>query len=222
MAAPRPTSDRRDRPVLAFAPPYERDGPSVITATAARSHTATHGAAADGEGSGFDAQMAGSRPMGAFVLSDGRVRWHPVIDVTKVLTTAELVVGAVMVAPRLSRPIPSAEDPPVWHRAAPSRSAACARSVRNSGGTGQVENTRRSLRRCSIAPASARSSGVGVGVRAEVSTAARWAGWAGSGSRCTRASRPAAFSATRRWCSAARRRSRPSGSVAGGPAPGRR
>jgi hypothetical protein len=102
MAAPRPTSDRRDRPVLAFAPPYERDGTSVITATAARSHTVTHGAAADGEGSGFDAQMAGSRPMGAFVLSDGRVRWHPVIDVTKVLTTAELVVGAVMVARRLA------------------------------------------------------------------------------------------------------------------------
>ena len=40
--------------------------------------------------------------MGAFVLRDGRVRWHPVVDVTKVITTAELVVGGVMIARRLA------------------------------------------------------------------------------------------------------------------------
>lgn len=102
MSEPRPTSDRRERRVLAFAPPYERDGTSVITATTARSHTATHGAGIDREGGGFDAEMSGSRPMGAFVLRNGRVRWHPVVDVTKVLTTAELVVGGVMIARRLA------------------------------------------------------------------------------------------------------------------------
>ena len=100
MASPRPAPDRREGEVLAFAPPYERDGTSVITATAARSHTATHGAGR--EDGGFDAELSGSRPMGAFVLRDGRVRWHPVVDVTKVVTTAELVVGGVMIARRLA------------------------------------------------------------------------------------------------------------------------
>jgi hypothetical protein len=100
MAEPRRVPDHREREVLAFAPPYERDGTSVITVTAARSHTATHGAGR--EDGGFDAAMSGSRPMGAFVLRDGRVRWHPVVDVTKVITTAELVVGGVMIARRLA------------------------------------------------------------------------------------------------------------------------
>jgi hypothetical protein len=40
--------------------------------------------------------------MGAFVVKDGRVRWHPVVDVTKVITTAEIVVGGVLVARRLA------------------------------------------------------------------------------------------------------------------------
>ncbi|SFE87255.1 hypothetical protein [Blastococcus tunisiensis] len=95
--APFPEAGGQRAEVLAFAPPYERDGAAVITATAARSHTATNGSA-----DGFDARMAGARPMGAFVVRDGRVRWHPVIDLTRVITTAELVVGGVLVARRLA------------------------------------------------------------------------------------------------------------------------
>jgi hypothetical protein len=87
---------------IAFGPPYERDGASVITATAARTHTATRGGGAGQGTSGFDAEMSGSRPMGAFVVKDGRLRWHPVVDVTKVITTAELVVGGVLIAHRLA------------------------------------------------------------------------------------------------------------------------
>ena len=90
-------ADRRPPEVLAFAPPYERDGASVITATAGRSHTARRGDGAGPGGPGFDAQMSGSRPLGVFVVRDGRVRWHPALDVTKVITTAELVVGGVLV-----------------------------------------------------------------------------------------------------------------------------
>ncbi|MGY1691490.1 hypothetical protein [Geodermatophilus sp. SYSU D01105] len=88
--------------VVGFAPPYERDGVTVITATASRSHTATRrdaGVAGDG---GFDAEMAGARPLGAFVIRDGRVRWRPAVDLTRVLTTAEVVVGGVLVARRLA------------------------------------------------------------------------------------------------------------------------
>src|SRR4051794_41785970 len=46
--------------------------------------------------------MAGSRPLGAFVVRDGRVRWHPVVDLTKVITTAEIMVGGVLIARRLA------------------------------------------------------------------------------------------------------------------------
>src|SRR5687768_10339471 len=83
---------------LAFAPPYERDGTTVITAAAARAHTATRGNGTRADQRPFDAQMSGARPLGAFVVRDGRVRWHPVVDVTRVITTAELVVGGVLVA----------------------------------------------------------------------------------------------------------------------------
>jgi hypothetical protein len=87
---------------IAFAPPFERDDVSVITAAAARMHTATRGKDVGGNGSGFEAQMSGSRPMGAFVVKHGRVRWHPIVDLTKVITTAEVVVGAVVIARRLA------------------------------------------------------------------------------------------------------------------------
>jgi len=87
---------------VAFAPPYERDGTTVITAAAARAHTATRGNGTAADERAFDAQMSGARPLGAFVVRDGRVRWHPVVDVTRVITTAELVVGGVLIARRLA------------------------------------------------------------------------------------------------------------------------
>ncbi|MGY1593585.1 hypothetical protein ACI79D_16550 [Geodermatophilus sp. SYSU D00708] len=100
-ADPFEPAPRRDE-VVGFAPPYERDGVTVITATASRAHTATRRASdVPGDG-GFDARMAGARPLGAFVVRDGRVRWRPAVDVTRVITTAEVVVGGVLVARRLA------------------------------------------------------------------------------------------------------------------------
>jgi hypothetical protein len=46
--------------------------------------------------------MSGARPLGAFVIRNGRVRWRPALDVSRLLTTAELVVGGVLVARRLA------------------------------------------------------------------------------------------------------------------------
>lgn len=96
-----PRSDGHGR-ATAFGVPCERDGTTVITATAARTHTATRTPGAAGDRRRFDAGMGGTRPLGAFVLRRGRVRWHPAVDVTRVLTTAEVVVGAVLVARRLA------------------------------------------------------------------------------------------------------------------------
>jgi hypothetical protein len=104
MAEPRSPadSDGRRGEGIAFAPPYERDGATVITATAARAHRATRGIGRGDRRPGFDAEMSGSRPMGAFVMKNGRVRWHPVVDLTKVITTAEIMVGGVLIARRLA------------------------------------------------------------------------------------------------------------------------
>jgi hypothetical protein len=101
---PRPVPDvdgLRSGEAVSFGAPYERDGAGVITATAIRTHTATRGDGAAGR-SGFDAEMSGSRPMGAFVVRDGRVRWHPAVDWTRVITTAEVMVGGVLIARRLA------------------------------------------------------------------------------------------------------------------------
>ena len=89
------------RETLAFTAPYEQDGVAVIPASANRTHTATRAGAGD-ERPGFDAELSGSRPMGAFVVRNGRVRWHPAVDWTRVITTAEVMVGGVLIARRLA------------------------------------------------------------------------------------------------------------------------
>ena len=95
------TNGHRGAEVLAFAPAYEQGGTSVIPAAAIRAHTATR-ADGTGERSGMDAEMSGSRPLGAFVVRNGRVRWHPALDWTRVITTAEVMVGGVLIARRLA------------------------------------------------------------------------------------------------------------------------
>ncbi len=91
---------------VAFGPPVERDGTTVITAASSTGHTAGTGGGHTGHGP--TAAMTGARPLGAFEVRDGRVRWHPVVDVTRVLTTAEVVLGAVVVASRLAGRPPAA------------------------------------------------------------------------------------------------------------------
>ena len=85
MAVPRPAPDRRERQALAFAPPYERDGTSVITAAPARA-SAERGAASTRR----------CRAAGRWAPSCSATAGcagTPVVDVTKVITAAELVVG---------------------------------------------------------------------------------------------------------------------------------
>ena len=87
--------------MAAVAPAYEQDGTAVIALTAVRRHTAGT-RAADG-GQRLHAELSGSSPLGVFVVRDGRVRWRPAVDVTRVVVTAQLVVGGVLVARQLAR-----------------------------------------------------------------------------------------------------------------------
>lgn len=77
-----------DREPTSFSPPDERDGVTLVTAT--RTRTCRDGTVT-------------ARPVGAFVVRDGEACWRPAIDVTRLLTAAEVVVGAVLVAHRLAR-----------------------------------------------------------------------------------------------------------------------
>lgn len=80
-----------------FAEPYERDGLTVIPAAAVigggGGGSGTDPQGQQGEGGGFG---VGARPVGAYVIKDGRVHWRPAIDVNRVITIAGLVAIAYL------------------------------------------------------------------------------------------------------------------------------
>jgi uncharacterized spore protein YtfJ len=88
-----------------FGEPIERDGTIVIPAASiiggAGGGGGDDGKGAIGAGSGFGVR---ARPVGAFVIRDGDVRWEPVIDRERqALTQAAIVGGAVLLARSLLR-----------------------------------------------------------------------------------------------------------------------
>ena len=84
-----------------YGAPYERDGVTVIPAAA------VGGGAGGGSGEGPESGQSGggggfglgARPVGAYVISGGAVRWQPAVDVTRIATQA--LVAAVAVAAML-------------------------------------------------------------------------------------------------------------------------
>ncbi|WP_280461293.1 spore germination protein GerW family protein [Nocardia carnea] len=82
-----------------FADPVERDGVMVITAAAvsggAGGGTGTDEEGKEGSGGGFG---VGAKPVGAYVVADGRVSWEPAVDVNRLITVAGFVTVAVTFA----------------------------------------------------------------------------------------------------------------------------
>lgn len=68
-----------------YGEPYEKDGTTVIPAAAVM------GGGGGGEGTreGEEGQGGGfgvsARPIGAYVLSEGRLRWQPAVDVNQIV-----------------------------------------------------------------------------------------------------------------------------------------
>jgi uncharacterized spore protein YtfJ len=84
--------------------PVERDGATVIPVVAVR--------AGGGGGIGQDPKSGGegsgggwgavARPVGAYVIRDGQVRYEPAIDVTRIVIGGQLLVAlALLVARRI-------------------------------------------------------------------------------------------------------------------------
>jgi uncharacterized spore protein YtfJ len=72
-----------------YGEPIEQDGVTVIPAAAIRGGAGGGGDNQDNGGGGFG---IGGRPIGAYVIANGRVRWKPALDVNRLLfLTAALV-----------------------------------------------------------------------------------------------------------------------------------
>lgn len=77
-----------------YGKPYERDGVTVILAAEIRGgagggegEDASRGGTGSGGGFGLSA-----RPVGAYVIDSGQVRWEPALDATRIVVQAMLTV----------------------------------------------------------------------------------------------------------------------------------
>jgi uncharacterized spore protein YtfJ len=80
-----------------YGEPYERDGVVVIPAADIRGGGGGGGGTdpsggSSGSGGGFG---LGARPVGAYVVEGGQVRWEPAIDVTRIVLQIVLAVLGV-------------------------------------------------------------------------------------------------------------------------------
>jgi uncharacterized spore protein YtfJ len=90
---------------MVYTEPYEKDGITVIAA-ARLSGGGGGGNGQDekgqqGEGGGLGLT---AKPVGAYVIKDGKLRWQPAIDVSRLLATIGAVtVGILLAAGRIVR-----------------------------------------------------------------------------------------------------------------------
>jgi uncharacterized spore protein YtfJ len=80
-----------------FGEPYERDGVTIIPAAAVRGGGAGRSERPEKadrkEGGGGLGLVA--RPVGAYVISDGKVRWEPAFDLNRAILGGQIVVAVV-------------------------------------------------------------------------------------------------------------------------------
>ena len=87
-----------------YGKPYERNGVTVIPAArVSGGYGGGGGTANDGsDGSGFGVGLH-ARPVGAFVITKGKVRWKPALDLTSVVLRAQaMTLAGVLVWSGLS------------------------------------------------------------------------------------------------------------------------
>jgi uncharacterized spore protein YtfJ len=78
-----------------YGKPYEKDGVTVIPAARISGGWGGGGGSApdSSEGGGFGVGLHG-RPVGAFVIANGKVRWKPALDMTSVVLRAQTLTLA--------------------------------------------------------------------------------------------------------------------------------
>jgi uncharacterized spore protein YtfJ len=75
-----------------FGDPVERDGLTIIPAASVQGGGGGGGSPGDGEGSGSGGGFGiRARPVGAYVIRDGKVRWEPALDLNRVILGGQIV-----------------------------------------------------------------------------------------------------------------------------------
>lgn len=87
-----------------YGDPYERDGVTVIPAAAvgggAGAGSGDDPKGGSGGGGGFG---LGARPVGAYVIDNGTVRWEPAIDIARIVGHTLVAATVIAVVWALSR-----------------------------------------------------------------------------------------------------------------------
>jgi uncharacterized spore protein YtfJ len=79
-----------------YGTPIEKDGIMIIPAASVSGGGGGGGGPADSGGVGYGVR---ARPVGAFVIKDGNVRWEPAIDATRIALRGMLIpIVALLVA----------------------------------------------------------------------------------------------------------------------------
>jgi uncharacterized spore protein YtfJ len=75
-----------------FGDPVERDGLTIIPAASVQGGGGGGGGADDAHGSGSGGGFGiRARPVGAYVIRDGKVRWEPALDLNRVILGGQIV-----------------------------------------------------------------------------------------------------------------------------------
>jgi uncharacterized spore protein YtfJ len=85
-----------------YGEPYERDGVTVIpAASVAGGAGGGSGDSPDGSGTGSGGGFGlGGRPVGAYVIENGEVRWQPAFDATRIVGQALVFVASLLIFAR--------------------------------------------------------------------------------------------------------------------------
>ena len=85
-----------------FGEPIEQEGVTIIPAAAVRGGG---GGGGDSEGNGGGGFGVSARPIGAYVIRDGEVRWRPAVDVNRLMLGWQIVsaLAVLMLRPLLRR-----------------------------------------------------------------------------------------------------------------------
>jgi uncharacterized spore protein YtfJ len=87
-----------------FGEPYERDGVTVIPVASVMGGggggTGQDVGGASGSGGGFGIR---ARPVGAYVIREGAVRWEPSLDLNRIILGGQILVALLLVRGMIRR-----------------------------------------------------------------------------------------------------------------------
>jgi uncharacterized spore protein YtfJ len=85
-----------------FGDPYQQNGVTIIPAARVRGGAgAGRGEGAEGEGNGSGSAFSiTAHPVGAFIISEGELRWRPAVDVNRIILGGQVVMVVALLTAR--------------------------------------------------------------------------------------------------------------------------